>query len=140
VLCVAKVTFQVAAGKTDEDGRSSGMVAFALQAVKDFINLSHHQNLFGLLFLSFCADGIFLVDDNVSFRFLHFYFIALRNLFAYPPGDILRCGIKWEYFVQILMVEFLRDYFFDAGEIYHHSFGVEPRGTAIDGDNPVVTV
>ena len=38
-----------------------------------------------------------------------------------PPGDILRCGIKWEYFVQILMVEFLRDYFFDAGEIYHHS-------------------
>ena len=116
------------------------MVAFALQAVKDFINLSHHQNLFGLLFLSFCADGIFLVDDNVSFRLLHFYFIALRNLFAYPPGDILRCGIKWEYFVQILMVEFLRDYFFDAGEIYHHSFGVEPCGTAIDGDNPVVTV
>ena len=56
------------------------------------------------------------------------------------PGDILRCGIKWEYFVQILMVEFLRDYFFDAGEIYHHSFGVEPCGTAIDGDNPVVTV
>ena len=80
------------------------MVAFALQAVKDFINLSHHQNLFGLLFLSFCADGIFLVDDNVSFRFLHFYFIALRNLFAYPPGDILRCGIKWEYFVQIFSV------------------------------------
>ena len=39
VLCVAKVTFQVAAGKTDEDGRSSGMVAFTLQAVKDFINL-----------------------------------------------------------------------------------------------------
>ena len=116
------------------------MVAFALQAVKDFINLSHHQNLFGLLFLSFCADGIFLVDDNVSFRFLHFYFIALRNLFAYPPGDILRCGIKWEYFVEILMVEFLRDYFFDAGEIYHHSFGIESCGTAIDGDNPVVTV
>ena len=39
-----------------------------------------------------------------------------------------------------MMVEFLRDHFFDAGEIYHHSFGVEPRGTAIDGDNPVVTV
>ena len=140
MLCVAKATFQVTSGETDENSRSPGIISLPLQTVKDFINLSHHQNLFGLLFLSFCAAGIFLVDDNVSFRFLHFYFIALRNLFAYPPGDILRCGIKWEYFVQILMVEFLRDYFFDAGEIYHHSFGVEPCGTAIDGDNPVVTV
>jgi hypothetical protein len=38
------------------------------------------------------------------------------------------------------MVEFLHDHFFDAGEIDHHAFGVKSFGTAIDGDNPVVTV
>ena len=128
VLRVAETAFQVTAGEADKNSRCSGMIAFPLQTIKDFVNLSHLSKkvLFGARLLFLVFGTVFLVDNDISFGLLHFYFIALRNLFANPAGNVLRCRIEWKYFIQVLMVQFLRDHFFDAGEIHHHSFGVEP--------------
>ena len=130
------------------------MVKGALQTVKDFINLSHRSLIcfvrYGLFFLIFrmvfyiirgiVFYSVLLVNDNIAFRLLYLYFIALRNLFAHPAGNILCGGIEREYFIQVLVVEFFHDHFFNTGEIYHHTVCIESCRTAVDSDNPVVTV
>ena len=154
MLCVAKATFQVTSGETDENSRSPGIISLPLQTVKDFINLSHRSLIcfvrYGLFFLIFrmvfyiirgiVFYSVLLVNDNIAFRLLHLYFIALRNLFAHPAGNILCGGIEREYFIQVLVVEFFHDHFFNTGEIYHHTVCIESCRTAVDSDNPVVTM
>jgi L-lactate dehydrogenase complex protein LldE len=154
MLCVAKTTFQVTSGETDENSRSPGIISLPLQTVKDFINLSHRSLIcfvrYGLFFLIFrmvfyiirgiVFYSVLLVNDNIAFRLLYLYFIALRDLFAHPAGNILCGGIEREYFIQVLVVEFFHDHFFNTGEIYHHTVCIESCRTAVDSDNPVVTV
>jgi len=154
MLCVAKATFQVTSGETDENSRSPGIISLPLQTVKDFINLSHRSLIcfvrYGLFFLIFrmvfyiirgiVFYSVLLVNDNIAFRLLYLYFIALRDLFAHPAGNILCGGIEREYFIQVLVVEFFHDHFFNTGEIYHHTVCIESCRTAVDSDNPVVTV
>ena len=89
----------------------------------------------GIVFYS-----VLLVNDNIAFRLLYLYFIALRDLLAHPAGNILCGGIEREYFIQVLVVEFFHDHFFNTGEIYHHTVCIESCRTAVDSDNPGVTV
>ena len=80
----------------------------------------------GIVFYS-----VLLVNDNIAFRLLYLYFIALRDLFAHPAGNILCGGIEREYVIQVLVVEFFHDYkaFLTRAEGMNNIASVEQQDT-----------
>ena len=71
---------------------------------------------------------------------LHLYLEASGYLVAYPTGYVLGCGIEGQHFIKIMMIQLFLYHLLDVTEVYHHSVRIQLFGTAIDSDNPVVTV
>jgi hypothetical protein len=120
MLRITKEALQVATGKTDKDNRGTRMVSFSLQTVEYLINLPHRR--------------------QCLFRLLHLYLEASGYLVAYPTGYVLGCGIEGQHFIKIMMIQLFLYHLLDVTEVYHHSVRIQLFGTAIDSDNPVVTV
>ena len=57
-----------------------------------------------------------------------------------PSRNVFGSRIERENVVEILMVESLGDAVFNVSEVAHHAVGIQLRGFAVHGDNPVVSV
>ena len=71
---------------------------------------------------------------------MHDHFVAFRDAFANPMGDVLRRRVEGQQFVEIPMVEIAVDVFFYFGEVAHHPIGIQFFRAAIYGDEPIVSV
>ena len=71
---------------------------------------------------------------------MHFYFKAIGYLLAYPVCYVLCGRVKWQYFIQRGMVEFVFYHTFYVAEVGYHTVGVQLFRTAVYCDNPVVSV
>ena len=63
----------------------------------------------------------------------NFYFIALRNLFANPAGNVLRCRIEWKYFIQVLICLLYTSYFIRVKESLCKSLDKEAIRLILEG-------
>ena len=64
----------------------------------------------------------------------------MRDLFTNPTGYILSSSIKRKHFIQILVIQLFFYSLLDMAKIHYHPIGIEFRRTAVDCDNPIVTM
>lgn len=87
------------------------------------------------MFISGCD-----VDGRIAFRLLYTGFIAMGDILLHPAGYVFGGGVEGEGFIEIAMVELFLDQRLDMREVDDHAVLVQLFGTAIYGDDAVVSM
>ena len=162
MLGVAKGATQVAATETHEDGRRTGVEAFALKGVEYFVDFIHGLRDMGLrdfgpfdklrdsavvepvetpCQLIKILRGIVLnVGSLIVTRLPHISAVAVRNGVNNPFGQVLSRRIEVKDFIQVGVVNLAMNQTLDFSKVAHHAVVVQLLGATVHVDLPVVAM
>ena len=103
--------------------------------------MSLTRKVFNKFSISFYFNfSIHLVRGHIPLTFLNHSLVAVRYLLGTPASYVLRRWIKWQHFVQHLMVEHALDAMLYLTEIHHHAIFIQFLRPTINRDFPIMSV